>query len=73
MESAQRALVSALLDHIRSLGLISNTTHSRAMDLVHSVIDVPDFFRYPVCLTEEAKEHECTPDTKRNADGKIHL
>ena len=64
MESAQRELVSVLLDHIRSLGLISNSTYSGAVDLVHSVIDFPDFFQYPVCLTKEANEHEHTQDTK---------
>ena len=64
MESAQRALVSVLLDHIRSLGLISNSTYSGAVDLVHSVIDFPEFFRYPVCLTKEASEHEHTQDTQ---------
>ena len=41
MESAQRELVSVLLDHIRSLGLISNSAYSGAVDLVHSVIDFP--------------------------------
>ena len=55
MESAQRELVSVLLDHIRSLGLISNSAYSGAVDLVHSVIDFPEFFRYPVCLTKEAR------------------
>ena len=64
MESAQRALVSVLLDHIRSLGLISDSTCSGAMDLVHSVIDLPEFFQYPVRLTEEASEHEYTQDTQ---------
>ena len=64
MESAQRALVSVLLDHIRSLGLISNSTYDRAVDLVHSVIDFPEFFQYPVCLAKEASEHECTQDTQ---------
>ena len=64
MESAQRELVSVLLDHIRSLGLISNSTYSGAVDLVYSVIDFPDFFRYPVCLTEEASGHECAQDTQ---------
>ncbi len=58
MESAQRELVSVLLAHIRSLGLISNSTYSGAVDLVHSVIDFPDFFRYPVCLTKEANGYE---------------
>lgn len=63
MDSPQRNLVSVLLGHILSAGLISKTTYSRALDLVYSSIDFPDFFRYPVCLTEEADEHECTPDT----------
>ena len=64
MESAQKELVSVLLDHIRSLGLISNSTYSGAVDLVHSVIDFPEFFQYPVCLTKEASEHEHTQDTQ---------
>ena len=64
MESAQRELVSVLLDHIRSLGLISNSTYSGAVDLVHSVIDFPEFFQYPVCLTKEEGEHEHTQDTQ---------
>ena len=64
MESAQRELVSVLLDHIRSLGLISHSTYSRAVDLVHSAIDFPAFFRYPVCLTKEASGHECAQDTQ---------
>lgn len=64
MENAQRELASVLLDHIRSLGLISNSTYSGAVDLVHSVIDLPEFFQYPVCLTEEADGHECAQDTQ---------
>ena len=64
MESTQRELVSVLLDRIRSLGLISNSTYSGAMDLVHSVIDFPEFFQYSVCLAKEANGHECTQDTQ---------
>lgn len=64
MESAQKELVKVLLDHIRALGLISDFTYSRAVDLVHSVIDFPEFFRYPVCLTKEANGHECAQDTQ---------
>lgn len=52
MESAQRELVGVLLDHIRSLGLISDFTYSKAMDLVHSMTDFPEFFQYPVSLCE---------------------
>ncbi len=64
MESAQRELVSVLLDHIRTLGLISDFTYSKAVDLVHSVIDFPELFQYPVCLTKEASGHECAQDTQ---------
>ena len=55
MESAQRELMSVLLERIMNLGLISKTTYSGAVDLVHSVIDFPDFFEYPVCLTGEGE------------------
>lgn len=64
MESAQKELVKVLLDHIRALGLISDFTYSRAVDLVHSVIDFPELFQYPVCLTEEADICECAQDTQ---------
>lgn len=62
-ESAQRELARILLDHIRSLGLIFDFTYSRAVDLVHSMIDFPELFQYPVCLTKEADIHECAQDT----------
>ena len=64
MERAQRELISVLLDHIHSLGLISQSTYSGAVDLVHSAIDFPELFRYPVCLTKEVSALECTLDTK---------
>ena len=64
MESAQRELVSVLLEHIRSLGLISHSTYSVAVDLVHSVIDFPELFQYPVCLTKEAEIRERAQDTQ---------
>ena len=64
MESAQRELVSVLLDHIRSLGLLSNSAYSGAVDLVHSVIDFPELFQYPACLTKEANIRERAQDTQ---------
>ncbi len=63
MERAQRELLSVLLGHIRSLGLISDPTYGRAVELVHSVTDLPEFFRCPVCLAKEADGHECAADT----------
>lgn len=64
MESAQRELAGVLLDHIRSLGLISDFTYSRAMDLVHSGTDFPELFQYPACASEEAAFLERAQDTQ---------
>lgn len=64
LESAQREVVSVLLGRVFSLGLISKSTYSHAEDLVHSVIDLPELFRYSVCLTEKASRHECTENTQ---------
>ena len=64
MESAQRELMSVLLGDIFSRGLISKTTYLKAEDLVHSVIDFPELFQYPVCLTKEASGYECAQDTE---------
>jgi hypothetical protein len=60
LESTQRELMSVLLGRILDLGLISNSTYSQAQDLVHSVMDLPEFFSYPVCLTKEVDSDECT-------------
>ncbi len=54
MESAQQELMSILLDTVHSRGLLSKTTYLNAVDLVHSVMDIPPLFRYSVCLTKEA-------------------
>ena len=64
MESAQRELLSVLLGDVFSRGLISKTTYLDAEDLVHSVMDFPELFRYPVCLTKEASGYERAQDTK---------
>ena len=64
MESAQKELLSVLLEQIFSLGLISKTTYLKAEDLVHSAIDLPKLFQYPVCLTKEVPALECAQDTQ---------
>lgn len=64
MESAQREIISVLLKYIFSLGLISSSTYRSAEDLVHSVIDLPELLRYPVCLTKEAGHDECAQNTQ---------
>ena len=64
MESAQRELLSVLLGDVFSRGLISKTTYLKAEDLIHSVMDFPDFFQYPVCSTKEEGNYERAQDTK---------
>ena len=54
MESAQRELMSVLLEAVYARGLLSKNAYLNAMDLVHSVMELPPFFRYPGRLTEEA-------------------
>ena len=63
MEHAQRELVRILLETIYTRGLLSKNAYLNAVDLVHSVSDIPPFFRYPACLTEEASGLECAPGT----------
>lgn len=58
MESAQRELMSVLLNAVYSRGLLSKTTYLNALDLVHSALDISPLFRYPVCLTKEAGQCE---------------
>ena len=64
MESAEKELINVLLDHIRFLGLISDSTYSGAVDLVHSVMDFPPLFRYPVSLPEEVTVYEHHQNTQ---------
>lgn len=62
MENTQREVVSILLQHIFSLGLISQSVYLKAEDLVHSGIDFPELLPVPACLTEEASVHEYSQD-----------
>lgn len=50
MESVQRDLLRVLLEHIRSLGLISNSACDQAVNMV-SEKDLPEFFQDPAHLT----------------------
>lgn len=61
MENAQQKLMHALLNAVCELGLISKSTYSGAVDLVHSSIDFPDFFQYPMRQTG-APFHEYSKD-----------
>lgn len=58
MESAQRELLNILLQTVYDRGLLSKTTYLSAVDLVHSAMDIPPLFQFPVRLTKEAERCE---------------
>jgi len=64
MDGAERKVLQVLLEQLCSAGLISKSTCSQAEELVHSVIAMPDFFRYPgvVQESEGAEQHEYSKD-----------
>ena len=64
MESAQRELISALIEHVYSIGLLSKSMYLKAKDLVHSTVDIPELFRYSVCLTKGGSIDECAENTQ---------
>jgi len=64
LDSAQRELMTVLLGAVYARGLLSKTAYMNAVDLVHSMINIPSLFQYPVCLTKEASGLECAQDTQ---------
>ena len=69
MESTEQAVFRVLVDRLCEAGLISKTTCSRAKELVHSVIALPEFFWYSDVLkqhvlSEEAATNEYSKDTQ---------
>ena len=58
MESIQKDLFIFLLKRLQEEGLLSQSACSEAINLVHSVIDIPELLRYPVCLKKEASAGE---------------
>ena len=67
MESAQREIMAVLLKRVYESGLIAESTYSKTVDLVHSMIDFPEFFRYTVCSEKEATALEYTENPRGNA------
>ena len=53
MEHVQREIITLLLRRVYEGGLISESTYSRAADLVHSSMDLPAFLRAPTHANQE--------------------
>lgn len=53
LESAQRELLTVLLNRVFEQGLISEFTYQSVRNSLASMIDFPELLQYPVCLTKE--------------------
>lgn len=73
MESTQREVLQVLLEGIYAQGLLSRSAYDAANHLVHSELDLPDFFRHPVCRQKEDDLDGSTQDPRGNADGQTDL
>ena len=64
MAETQKAVLSALLDILHEQDLVDNNTYDSANSLLHSAIDFPEFFWYPVCCQgkEDDEDDGCTQD-----------
>ncbi len=58
MESIEQAVFRVLVDRLCEAGLISKTTCTRAKELVHSVMALPEFFRYSDVLKQHVLSEE---------------
>ena len=67
MEYAQRDIMTVLLKHVYEAGLIGKCTYGKAVDLVHSAMDFPEFFRYTVCSEKEATAREYIENPRTDA------
>ena len=58
MESIEQAVFRVLVDRLCEAGLISKSTCTRAKELVHSVMALPEFFRYSDVLKQNVLSQE---------------
>ena len=58
---AQSAVLCALLDILHEQEFVDNNTYEGANRLLHSVMDLPEFFWSPTCCQgKEGVDDECT-------------
>ena len=63
MAETQKMVLNVLLDILHEQDLVDDSTYDSANSLLHSAIDLPEFFWYPVCCQEkEGEDDECTQD-----------
>ena len=64
LRSPEKEIIHILITQVYNQGLISKTTCQNSEDLLDSVIDIPQFLWYPVCLTKEGNHHGYTENSR---------
>lgn len=62
MADVKQEILNVLLNRLMEQGMIDQAAYDKAVNMVHSTIDFPDFFGYPVCCREEGETNGCTQD-----------
>lgn len=56
MESIEQEIMQILVERLCSSGFLSKNTCEKAVDLIHSMTDLPEFFRYPAAWDAEVDQ-----------------
>lgn len=62
MWDIQHEVLNVLLRLLLDQEVVAKSTYDKALNLVHSTIDFPEFFEYCVCCQKEGEENGCTQD-----------
>ena len=62
LENLQHEILNVLLKRLMEQELIAKAAYDKALNMVHSTIDFPAFFEYPMCCRKEGETNGCTQD-----------
>ena len=60
MVCTQNQVLNVLLKSLLDKDLIPQKTYEGATNIIHSTLDFPEFFWYPVCCHEEEENNGCS-------------
>lgn len=71
--AVKQEILCALLGALLRQGAIDESVYNKAINSVHSTIDISDNFEYAVHCRREAKNIGCAQDQTGNAAGQVVL
>ena len=60
MANVQREILNVLINRLMEQGLIDQTVHDKAINLVYTTLDFPEFFDCFACCKKEDVANGCT-------------